>query len=446
MILEVVKKTIAEYDLLDYGDSVLVGLSGGADSVCLTHILYSLKNELNLTLYTAHINHGIRGEEALRDERYVREFSQALGIECFTVTVDVPSIAKARNLSEETVGRQVRYEFFEKICREHNINKLATAHNRNDNAETLLMNFMRGSGINGLCGIPYKRDNIIRPILSLAREDIEKYCKDNSLEYVTDSTNLTEEYTRNKIRHTLIPYIQREFNANFTKTVTDNASLIKEDSKYIDGKALDFYNCYVKNNTVQISDLKKLDAPLKRRVIRYMLSKAYGGFNDISSTYVADILSIAEKSSGCEITLPKNIIAKNEYGKIVLTEKKTAPSGFFAELSVPCDGVTIPQIDKRIEISYADKRENDGAIYLSCEDVDKIIIRSKQNGDTFQPIGLNGTKKVKEYFIDRKIPRDKRMNVPIIEINGKIAAVGSRVDKKFAFNAQGIKIILKGEK
>lgn len=445
MIIDTVKKTIEKYKLFSDGDSVLVGLSGGADSVCLTHVLYTLSKTMNIKLYTSHINHGIRDYEALRDENFVRDFSNRLGIECFTLSADVPKISREQGLSEETVGRDIRYDFFEKTCKTHNIKCVATAHNKNDNAETLIMNFMRGGATNGLCGIPYKRGNIIRPILDLTRDEIEEYCTENGLEYMTDSTNLTEEYTRNKIRHTLIPYIQKEFNSGFVKTVTDNAHLVKEDNVYLDGIAMDFYKKYVANGTVNLNDFNNVDIAIKRRILRLMLSKIYGGFNNISAVYIADILAIADKTSGSSVNLPKGIVAKNEYGKIVLTNNTSIVPEFSLEVTVPCENVKLTEINKTISVSFADDRKKDGAIYISCANVGKIVIRNRRNGDKFQPIGMVGTKKVKEYFIDKKIPRNMRDTVPIIEINGEIAAVGDRVDRRFAFADKGIKIIFNSQ-
>ncbi len=439
MVLDIIKKTLREYNLLNNGDSVLVGLSGGADSMCLTHALWSLKDEFDIKLYTAHINHGIRGEEAKRDELFAENFSKKLGIECFVLNADIPQIAKDTNVSEETAGRNVRYNFFNKLCEKYDINKVATAHNRNDNAETLLMNFMRGSTTNGLCGIPYVRGNIIRPILNVSRDEIEKYCSDNGLEYMTDSTNMTENYTRNKIRHTLLPYIQKEFNTSFIKTVTENACLIKDDSDYLDGIAEDFYKHHIRNCAVNIEDLNKTDIAIKRRVLRLMLRDIYNGLNDISSTYVADILSLADKSSGRQINLPYGIVAKNEYGKIILEHEKKETQPFEVSINIG-ETVFISELDKKISVSETDMRNKDGAIYLSCDKTDKIIVRNRRNGDKFQPMGMNGTKRLKEYFIDKKIPKDKRNSVPIIEINGEIAAVGNRIDKRFAFRGKGIKI------
>ncbi|MBQ6530500.1 MAG: tRNA lysidine(34) synthetase TilS, partial [Clostridia bacterium] len=233
MILNRIKKYIETNELLQRGDKVLVGLSGGADSVCLTHALQSLSEQLGIEVYTAHVNHGIRGEEAVRDEEFAKSFSEKLGISCFTARLNIPEDARQKSISEETAGRIARYDFFNRIAAENRLTKIATAHNRNDNAETLLMNFMRGSTVKGLGGIPVRRGNIVRPILCLTRAEIEEYCRENSLEYVTDSTNNETIYTRNKIRRELIPLIERTYNPNFVTTATENAVLTAEDNAYI---------------------------------------------------------------------------------------------------------------------------------------------------------------------------------------------------------------------
>ncbi len=442
MILNVIKKTISEDHLIEKGDTVLIGLSGGADSVCLTHALKSLQNELEITLYTAHLNHGIRGEEAERDEKFSKDFSSSLGITCFTKRCNIPIEAKNVGESEETVGRKLRYSFFSDLCEKYHIDKIATAHNKNDNAETLLMNFMRGCSTSGLSGIPFMRGNIIRPILNISREDIEKYCHDNHLEYVTDSTNLTEEYTRNKIRRTFIPMIQCEFNPNFVNVVTDNARLIKEDNDYIEKSAYTAYLDIVKDNAVSVSELLKIEMPIRRRIVRHMMRDIYDGLNDISSKYSDDILSLLEKNSGVSVNLPKDVVAKIEYGKLIIEHTKAKMNEFSYELRIGSQ-MFVPELGLEAKIRKTEKRENDGAIYLSCDDCDKIIIRNRRSGDKFSPSGMNGTKKVKDYFIDKKIPRSERDLVSIIEINGNVAAVGNRVDEKYLFKHKGIRIELK---
>lgn len=439
MIINKIRNTITENSLITAGDSILVGLSGGADSVCLTHALYSLKDELNITLYTAHLNHCIRGEEAERDEEFAKSFSNALGIKCFSEKLDIPKFAAENNLSEETAGRQARYNFFADLCRKFSIDKIATAHNKNDNAETLLMNFMRGSSLKGLCGIPAKRDNIIRPVLHLTRAEIERYCTENGLSYVTDSTNSETVYTRNKIRRELIPLIEDKFNPNFVSTITDNAVLTADDSAYIEKQARKIYGEIVHDFEVDIQAIMQLNISIRRRVIMQMISDAMGSSEDVRSVYVRDVLELPYKNSGASVNLPCGICARNEYGKIIICQSRDSVEPF--EYTVVNGSAIIPEISVKAEISETNKRVNDGALYLSASSDDVIVIRSRREGDIFQPFGMTGSKKVKEYFINGKIPREKRMSIPIVEINGKIAAVGSRVDRSFVFKDNGIKIV-----
>ena len=203
-VINKVKQTIKRYDLIKEGDSVLVGLSGGADSVALCHILHTM----GINIVAAHLNHNIRGEEAKRDEEFAKTFAKKLGVRFVSKSVNVRELAKNTGMSDEMAGREARYAFFDDVCKSYGLTKIATAHNRNDRAETILMNLMRGSTMSGLSGIPYKRDNIIRPILDLTRAEIESYCDSMGLLYVTDSTNAADDYTRNKIRHKLLPLIE----------------------------------------------------------------------------------------------------------------------------------------------------------------------------------------------------------------------------------------------
>lgn len=439
MVSDTITKKLKEHALINNGNSILIGLSGGADSVCLTHALHAMQDEMGLTLFAAHVNHGIRGSEADADEKFAVGFCEKLGIKCFTLHADIPSIARERGLSEETAGRIIRYEFFNDLCDKYNIDAVATAHNKNDNAETIVMNFMRGSSVNGLSGIPFKRGNIIRPLLDVSREEIEQYCRENDLGYVTDSTNLLYDYTRNKIRHTLIPLIRKEFNDNFINTVTDNSRLIKEDGDYIDTQAKSFFENHVKDGAVSIAALMSEHIAVRRRVVRLMLAGAYGGLRDVSSGYVTDILGIAQKKSGLAINLFGNVHARNEYGMLIIRRGRSETPPFCREIAVNTTAV-IEQIKKKVSVYETNIRENDGALYLGC-DAEKITVRSRKNGDVFLPFGMNGSKKVKEYFIDRKIPRGERNAVPITEIGGEIAAVGERIDRRFIFKDKGIKVI-----
>lgn len=439
MIIDKIEKTNKKNALISKGDKILIGLSGGADSVCLTHALVCLKEKYNITLFTAHLNHGIRGEEAERDENFVKAFSESLGIKCFTLKADIPAIAKERKQSEETAGRQVRYEFFNKICAENGIDKIATAHNRNDNAETLLMNFMRGSGLSGLCGIPYRRDNIIRPILDVTREKIEAYCRENGLQYVTDSTNNTLDYTRNKIRHIFLPLIENDFNGNFVNTVSQNAGLIREDKEYIEKAAKTEYNKIVINSRADIQSLLSLDNAVLRRVIRLMLKDKRQSLADMPSVYIEDVISILGKDSGTSVNLSDGFVARIEYGFLIIDKDTEKTDSFSYSLGIG-ESLYIPELNKTVKVSAAENRIKDGAIYLGLLKGAKVTVRNRREGDVFSPYGMTGSKKVKEYFINSKIPRGERDRVPIIEINGRIAAVGDRIDRSFLFEDKGIKI------
>ena len=210
-----VLSAIRKYNMIEKGDVIVVGFSGGADSVCLLHFLSIVKDDYDIVLKAVHVNHNIRGEEAERDENFAREFCQKLGVEVISFSVDVPSLAEERGFSEEECGREVRYDCFRKV----KCNKIAVAHTLSDSAETLIFNLTRGTGIKGLCGINPVRDNIIRPLIYCSRQDIENYCKKHSLSYVTDSTNLSNDYTRNKIRNEVIPVL-KSINPSFEKSIS----------------------------------------------------------------------------------------------------------------------------------------------------------------------------------------------------------------------------------
>lgn len=435
-MLNKVRKTIEKYGLLTWGDSVLIGLSGGADSVCLTHILYRLKDELGIKIYTAHLNHCIRGDSADNDERFALNFSKSLGIECISEKNDVKGYAKKHGVSEEMAGRELRYAFFERVSKQYGLNKIATAHNQNDNAETILMNFMRGGGLSGLCGIPFKRDNIIRPILEISREEIESYCSDNSLSYVTDATNNETVYTRNKIRLDLIPKIQKEFNQGFIQTVTKNASLMSEEFDFISAKTDEVYEKAV-DGAISLEALNKLHIAIKRRVIIKMMKAAM--INDISAQYVESVAELSEKGkSGSSINLPGGNTARIEYGKLVIGKADTEPLPFEYDIALN-EETYIKELGIIIKAELAE-----GTDVFCGDETSKITVRNKRDGDYFYPVGMNGRKKLKNYFIDEKIPRHERLKTAVLTINDDIAwIIGKRRDRRFIHNGRGIKITLK---
>ena len=309
-VLEFIKKN----RLIENGERILIGLSGGADSVCLTHILYSLKSELNIELFAAHVNHGIRGEEAKRDEEFAKNFAKSLDIPIFIKHADVITEAKNRGVSEEMCGRQIRYEFFEETVKEHNINKIATAHNKNDTVETVLMNFIRGSSLAGLCGIPAKRGNIIRPILPLTREAIIAYVNENKLDYVTDSTNLETVYTRNKIRLDLIPYLEQHFNTNFTNTVYHSSDVLYREHQFLEEKARAIYQQVATEGDssvmLSLAPLLENEDVMVKRTIRYAYYQMCCSGECISYRQTERLYQLCiDGKKGKQISLPGGIVA-----------------------------------------------------------------------------------------------------------------------------------------
>jgi len=229
--------TLKKHRLIDSGDRILVALSGGADSVTLLRLLHSVSDKYGITIGAAHVNHMLR-KTADRDMHFCENLCASLGIHLDILTVDIKKAAKEEGISEELCARNARYAFFDSL----GYDKISTAHNKNDNAETILFNFMRGAQAGGLCGIPYKRGNIIRPLLDVKKEDIIGFCRDNGYEFVTDETNLKQIYTRNKIRLSLIPEIEKSFNENFVNTVTANAELISFDEEFLKNEAKKLYS------------------------------------------------------------------------------------------------------------------------------------------------------------------------------------------------------------
>ena len=231
--MDKVENTIEKYNLIQNGDKIVIGVSGGPDSICLLHILNSLKEKYNIRICVAHINHMIR-ENAKIDEQYVLDFCKKIDVPAFVLHSDVLNLAKQQKISVEEAGRNVRYNFFDEILEKTKSNKIAIAHNCNDKAETVIMNVLRGSGISGLKGIEAKRDNkYIRPLIECTREEIETYCKENNLETRHDESNDENIYKRNKIRNIVIPYIKEEFNSNIISTINRLSLVATQEDEYI---------------------------------------------------------------------------------------------------------------------------------------------------------------------------------------------------------------------
>jgi tRNA(Ile)-lysidine synthase len=321
MLKEEVLKTIETYNLIEKNDKIVIGVSGGPDSICLLHVLYGLKEKLGIEIVVAHVNHMLRDVADLETE-YVQSFCKKLGIECYVKKADILEISKTQKKGTEEVGRQVRYDFFDEVAKKTNSNKIATAHNSNDRAETVILNILRGSGLSGLKGIEPIRDNkYIRPLINTDRQDIENYCNDNKLEPKYDKTNNENIYTRNKVRNTVIPYIKKEFNPNIIKTINRLSSLATEENEYLQAiTKQEFENLLIEKTENIILDLHKfnsLNLVIKRRLILYTINEVLHTTNGIEKVNIDDIIKLCKNNIGNKYLMPiKEIKVYVKKGKI----------------------------------------------------------------------------------------------------------------------------------
>ncbi|WP_297522440.1 tRNA lysidine(34) synthetase TilS [uncultured Clostridium sp.] len=455
------KKTlnyIYKNSMIKERDKVLVALSGGPDSVCLLHLLHSLREKLNIEIYAAHVNHLIRGDEAFADENYAKELCESLNIRFFVRRVCVESIAKDKGISTEMAGRDERYGFFNEIKEEVGINKIAIAHNANDQAETLIMRIMRGTGLEGLVGIKPVRDNIyIRPILSLTREEIENYCEVNLLNPRIDKTNLEEVYSRNKVRLKAIPFIKDNFNPDIINTLNRLSHSSMIDASFIDEVVSEKYQefCSIQNGRAILDKDKFAEKEaILTRMIRKALMEVSGAFNNFELKHVYDVIALQKGSTGKRISLTNDIIAINEYGNIVIAKEESV-SNLISDESIKIDVANLIK-ENIIKISFNSHDfsfevvENNGKInfkntnekYFSFEGIKTISLRTRKNGDKIVPFGFKGTKKLKEIFISSKIPQEKRNLIPIIDFDDEIAwVVGIRNSELFKINRHNSKLV-----
>ena len=313
-------KTIKKFNLINNGDSIVVGVSGGPDSICLLTMLNKFKQKLNIKIYVAHINHMLR-EEADSETQYVQNYCEELGIECYVKKIDIIRKSEIDKTGTEEAGRNARYEFFEEVLEKTNSNKIATAHNSNDNAETVLMNIIRGTGTSGLKGIEPIRDNkFIRPIIECERTQIENYCEIHKLNPKFDKSNKENIYTRNKIRNLLIPYIQREFNSNIISSINRLSELAQNENEYLDEQANIILKDIMLEDTNFVLDLKKfneLNNVVKSRVILISIQKVLGTTQGIEKVHIDDIIKLCGNNIGNKFLMPnKNIKVLVNLGRV----------------------------------------------------------------------------------------------------------------------------------
>ena len=315
-------KTIKKYKLIENEDKIVIGVSGGPDSIALLNVLLEIKKEkiIDFNIVVCHVNHMIR-EEAIQDEEYVLKFCKKYNIEFFSKKIEIEKVSKELKIGTEEAGRIARYEFFNEILEETSSNKIATAHTASDNAETVLMNIIRGSGTAGLKGIESKRNNIIRPLIECNRNEIEQYCEINNLNPRIDKTNYENIYTRNKIRNLLIPYIKENFNPNIVQTINRLSDLSKQENEYLEKVTAQKYKEILidKQENQIILDLNKFNSQeivIKNRLVLYTINILFGTRNGIEKKHIEDIIKLCSNNIGNKFLIP------NKKVKILVKNKK----------------------------------------------------------------------------------------------------------------------------
>lgn len=454
MIYEDVLETVKKNNLIEENDSIVVALSGGPDSVCMLHILYRMSKEMNLKIYAAHLNHQIRGLDAYIDSLYVMRLCENLGIPCFIKAIDVPKYCDDNKLGLEDGARKLRYSIFQEIKDKVGANKIAIGHNKNDQAETVLMRIMRGTGLQGLRGIEYKREGgIIRPILDISRDRIEKYCEENDLSPRIDGTNLEAIYSRNKIRLEILPYMQREFNENVVGSIVRMSQNIKVDSDYIDIQAEKSYEdtCqkYEDGVYIFVDLIKEIHEAISSRIIIKAIKEVLGDANLIDRVHIEDVLKLAEENkTGKKINLPRGLFAYRFNDYILISLKEISYENIEYEYEIiPGEEIYLKELGKTfkskvVEVADFDAEKLDeGTQYIDFGKINgNLKLRNRHQGDKI--ILRGGTKKIKELFIGMKIPREDRSFVPLLT-NGEniISVCGYRISADYKVDENTEKIL-----
>lgn len=456
MIINSVRQTIKRENLIEKNDKILIALSGGPDSICLLDIMIKLKDEYNLTLYAAHLNHRIRGIDAQEDSLFCQKICKKNNVTFFVKNIDIPELAVQQSRGVEEVARDVRYDMFFDIKNKLGINKIAVAHNLDDQAETMLMKMFRGSGIQGLRGIDYKRkDGIIRPLLDIYKSQINEYCDVNNLNPRIDKTNFESDYSRNKVRLDLIPYIENNYCENIKQILSRTANVIRDDYNYIEEVSKEHYELLVKNKSddeiiLDLPLLKNTDTAIQKRVIRLAILDIMGNLNNIENVHIVDSLSLLEKSDGKIINLPKNLKAYIKNEDYVITTKNQENEEITYEYKIEINGKTVVnEIGLTVTTSVLPAKDSLAlpvSKYIKVFDYDKIVgslyVRSRKIGDKLSPIGLTGTKKIKDILINKKIPADTKYMFPIISDDEQILwLLGYRISENYKIDDNTQRVI-----
>ncbi len=445
---------IKKHNLAERGEKLVVAVSGGADSVCLLYILAGLHKELGIKLHIAHLNHQLRSKDSAADARYVNGLAKKLNIPATITSQDVKAYQKQHRLTLEEAAREVRYSFLAEVAAKVGATKAAVGHTADDHVETMLMHLVRGSGMRGLRGLmPVSqlkvsggKVTVIRPLLELRREETVAYCRAHKIKPRLDATNLTTESTRNKIRLQLLPLL-RKYNLQIHESLMRLAHTAASDYNYIEKVAQYLSESVSKKEknaiVIKKKELRELHPALQRQIIRGAVAELLGSLKDIESSHIEDIIEALGKPAGKVIGLPFGLTFTIEYNRYILAADSASLCPFSSingEIVLKIPGKTvlpggeiITTIKKK---SAGGKREVNPNDFVARLDYDragkKLMVRSRQNGDRFQPLGMKQSKKLNVFMIDARIPQSWRGSIPLVCNGEEITWVlGYRIDERY---------------
>ncbi len=449
-IIATTKNTVLKYSMLSRGDGVLVGLSGGPDSVCLLVVLDRLREHFGINLYASYIEHGLRPAETPAEIDLCRELCNSLKVPFSVKPVDVKSFAKAQGLNKQEAARELRYKALNEVAFMAGAHKIALGHTADDQAETVIMRLLRGAGTLGLSGIPPVRKNIIRPIIGIERKEIERFLDTEQIGFLIDSSNLEDKYMRNKIRRTVMPAL-KDLAPDMTMTIARTADIFREEDNYLELQATKALMKLIGRKTdtaieLLILPVERMDKALIRRIIRRAVS-AVKGLRGIGFIHIEALLELAKSGhSGDRLDLPGGVRAIKGYSTLTITSDHTAAVETHT-IEGPGD-VVIREASMVLNCTYIDTPDltpMDGrksALFDAAKLCFPLQIRSRRPGDYFYPSGFGKKKKLQDFFVDEKVPRDLRDCIPLLLSDGKIVwIIGYRTDERYGIEKNIVKAL-----
>jgi len=453
------RRAIDRHRLVEKGDRLIVGVSGGVDSMVLLHLLYACRKDLDLSLIVAHVNHGLRPTESEKEAVLVRKEAAQLGLPFEYGQFNVKEFQKAMGLSPQDAARRIRFHFFYSLLQTHGARKIVLGHNADDQVETVLLRLIRGSGLQGLKGmLPIREGKVIRPLLGVWREEIQTFAAEKKIPFLSDSSNLKSDYLRNRIRLSLIPFVETEYQPNFKEILLKTSSILREENDYLEKGSETAYEEIVRKEKdtlfFKLSEYRSLHQAIQWRVMKRILERLYDWGTGVEEGEWSEVDKICQRlhqsAPSFLLELPHGAWVEKRYDVVLLGKGKAKPLPPF-EVELRSPGSTfIEEIGKEVVIEETDRdalKDYNRPADTALIDYDSLQfplrMRNFRPGDRFHPLGVKGTQKLKEFFIDHKVPKVERPGVPLLVSGERIVwIVGYRIDERAKVTEKTRKVLV----